>query len=445
MTFQNLCQAVSARKALQATQQADGGWARPGLLIAKYSHNGAVTSVSINSTGSRVVSVGDGEARFWESHPSRTHQPGIAARIGTFKGTFERVSEADGAPKSLSGPTFFLSSEYGEVKKALYFPVLSAQHSLKDLEEHLVVVVWSSNQLHLFNVSDLTGPLVKIDKALSDVRACKVFGDGNVAIGCGDGSLSLWSFSLAKLKEHVKAPERNATSPDRHASEHEESMAAKLFRAADSDQSGFLDSEELAVILRDLAANAGNHLSALQVSIEVQACMGEYAGANGVVSLESFEQYTASCKLFSLQLSKSNMALLQSVAAGMASRRSLASRMEICQLLDASHQGAVLDMACCPRSEFLASGSVDHTVCVWRLKRLYEDVHVAAGGPRLLQGHKVKAWSGQHGSYVQVCVSLACVSLCACVCVRVCLSAGASFLSNRVFVRRLCVPVCVCV
>jgi len=63
----------------------------------------------------------------------------------------------------------------------------------------------------------------------------------------------------------------------------------------------------------------------------------------------------------------------------------------------------------------------------------------------LLQGHKVKAWSGQHGSYVQVCVSLACVSLCACVCVRVCLSAGASFLSNRVFVRRLCVPVCVCV
>jgi hypothetical protein len=51
------------------------------------------------------------------------------------------MSEVDGAPKSLSGPTFFLSSEYGEVKKALYFPVLPAQHSLKDLEEHLVVVV----------------------------------------------------------------------------------------------------------------------------------------------------------------------------------------------------------------------------------------------------------------------------------------------------------------
>jgi WD40 repeat protein len=395
---------------------------RPGLLVAKYSHNGAVTSVSINSTGSLVVSVGDGEARFWESQPARTHQPGITARIATFKGTFERVSEADGPPKPLSGPNFFLSSEYGEVKKALFFPVLPPQHSLKDLEEHLVVVVWSSNELHLFNVSDLTSPLIAIHKALSDVRACKVFGDGNVAVGCGDGSLRLWSMSLAKLKEHVKPPDRNVTSPDGDAGEHEESMAAKLFRAADSDQSGFLDSEELAVILRDLAANAGNHLSALQVSIEVQSCMGEYAGANGVVSLESFQRYTASSKLFSLQMSKANMLLLQSVAAAMAARRSLASRMETWQLLEASHQGAVLDMACCPRGEFLASGSVDHTVCVWRLKRLYEDVHAARGGPRLLQGHKVKAWSGQHGSYVQVRVAHVCCSVCVCVCVRVRLS-----------------------
>ena len=63
-------------------------------------------------------------------------------------------------------------------------------------------------------------------------------------------------------------------------------------------------------MVRDLAANAGNHLSATQVSNEVQACMREYAGPDGV-TVESFEQYTASCKLFSMQMSKTNAALLQ--------------------------------------------------------------------------------------------------------------------------------------
>jgi len=65
--------------------------------------------------------------------------------------------------------------------------------------------------------------------------------------------------------------------------------------------------------------------------------------------------------------------------------------------LEAAHQGAVLDVACSHSNDFLASSSVDHTLTIWRLKRLYED----AGPKQTLQGNRVRVWSGQHDSYVQ--------------------------------------------
>jgi len=91
--------------------------------------------------------------------------------------------------------------------------------------------------------------------------------------------------------------------------------------------------------------------------------------------------------------------VLVAAAAVIAARRTLASRMLVHQQLEAWHQGAVLDIACCPRAEFLASGSVDNTVCVWRLKRLYS--RSDDGLQRVLLGKNAKLWSGRHGSYVQ--------------------------------------------
>ena len=275
-----------------------------GLLIARCSHKAPVTSVSINSDGGRVVSVGHGEARFWETVPSSS-RTSIVARIGMYQKA--GAGESDTAPKILSGAAFFFSSEFGEVKQAIYFPALPPQHSLKEIEQHVVLVVWSSYQVHLFNVSDLTSPLAKVGDMRSDVRSCKTMSHCSVAVGGGDGALRVWSINLAKLPAAVKAPDR-AAGADSGA--HEESLASKLFRAADEDGNGTLDSDELFTVVRDLAANAGNHLSATQVSNEVQACMREYAGPDGV-TVESFEQYTASCKLFSMQMSKTNAALLQ--------------------------------------------------------------------------------------------------------------------------------------
>ena len=88
----------------------------------------------------------------------------------------------------------------------------------------------------------------------------------------------------------------------------------------------------------------------------------------------------------------------------------MVKRVTVSLSLEAAHLGAVLDVACCPQGTYLASASVDHSVSVWRLRGFYEgDTRVSGRLPRrgdqahqaVLQGDRVRAWAGQHGSYVQ--------------------------------------------
>ena len=74
-----------------------------------------------------------------------------------------------------------------------------------------------------------------------------------------------------------------------------------------------------------------------------------------------------------------------------------------------THSGAVLDVACCPKGHYLASGSVDHTVCVWRLKKLYADNGLAQ---KALLGAKVRLWTGMLQCVAARCSALQSVVVC---------------------------------
>jgi len=80
-----------------------------------------------------------------------------------------------------------------------------------------------------------------------------------------------------------------------------------------------------------------------------------------------------------------------------------------CLTFTRKHSGAVLDVACCPKGHYLASGSVDHTVCVWRLKKLYADNGLAQ---KALLGAKVRLWTGMLQCIAARCSALQSVVVC---------------------------------
>ena len=324
-----------------------------GLLLKKHSHRGPVKAVSLSSDGRWAVSVGGGEALFWQTHHINGATSGAqggskngvpAARIGAL------LTHGPGAQTS-SGAAFYLSAEWGTVEQAAFAPKLQQTAGLvEELEPLLVLVVWSSHRIDLFSIADLRRPLATIQPAgRLSVRVCKLLPNRAIACGASDGALRMWRFEYAL---HRNQPDDGQPRPP---------LPEAAARAApDPPPSGSAGPEH---------TDVGG------------------AGAGGL-----------------------GRDRLRAAAELLAARRALVKRVTVTLSLEAAHLGAVLDVACCPHGTFLASASVDHSVSVWRVRGFYEVDARASGRPAprggqvhqaVLQGDRVRVWAGQHGSYVQ--------------------------------------------
>ena len=322
---------------------------RAGLLLKKHSHHGPVKGVSLSSDGRWAVSVGGGEALFWKTQKINGATSGAqgggvpAARIGALLTQGPRV-------RASSGAAFYLSAECGTVEQAAFAPKLQTvgpKALVEELEPLLVLVVWSSHRIDLFSIADLRRPLSTVQAAgRLSVRVCKLLPNCSIACGASDGALRMWRFEYAL---HRNQPDDDQTP-----------LPEATARAPDPPPPGSAGPNDVG---------------------------GAGAGAGGL-----------------------GRDRLRAAAELLAARRAMVKRVTVSLSLEAAHLGAVLDVACCPQGTYLASASVDHSVSVWRLRGFYEgDTRVSGRLPRrgdqahqaVLQGDRVRAWAGQHGSYVQ--------------------------------------------